>query len=71
MKTLRTIAAVLIAAVLVLGPMAAFAASTITVSTSASSYAGTQTVQVSGTVTPAPSGSSNVIITTKGQFRNR
>ncbi len=68
MKTLRTIAAVILAAVMVLGPTLAFAAGeTVTVATNASSYAGQQTIQVTGTVTPAPAGSgSAVVVTTKG-----
>jgi len=44
MKTLRTIAAVLVAAVLVLGPTIAFAAATVTVTTNASTYAGTNPI---------------------------
>jgi uncharacterized protein YoxC len=67
MKTLRTIATVLIAAVLVLGPTVAFAATTLTVATGASTYTGQATIQVTGTVTPAPSSSASaVVVTTKG-----
>lgn len=68
MKTLRTIATILLAAFLVLGPVAAFAAGeTVTVSTDAKSYSGNATIQVSGTVTPAPSASGTaVVVTTKG-----
>jgi hypothetical protein len=66
MKTLRTLAAVLLAAFLVLGPAVVFAASTVTVTTNSSTYSGTSTVGVSGTVTPAPGPGTNVVITTKG-----
>jgi len=68
MKTFRTIATVLLAAFLVLGPVAAFAAGeTVTVSTNASSYSGNATIQVSGTVTPAPSAAGTaVVVTTTG-----
>lgn len=66
MKTLRTIATVLLAAFLVLGPVAAFAAGeTVTVSTNAQSYSGNASIQVSGTVTPAPSATgTDVVVTT-------
>jgi len=66
MKTLPTLATAIIAAFLVLGPAAAFAATTVTVATGASSYSGSQTVTVSGTVTPAPPAGTNVVITTRG-----
>jgi len=68
MKTLRTIATVLLAAFLVLGPMAAFAAGeTVTVATNAQSYTGQATIQISGTVTPAPSSAgTSVVVTTTG-----
>jgi hypothetical protein len=68
MKTFRTIATVLLAAFLVLGPMAAFAAGeTVTVSTNAQTYTGQATIQVSGTVTPPPtSAGTSVVITTTG-----
>jgi hypothetical protein len=68
MKTLRTIATVLLAAFLVLGPMAAFAAGeTVTVTTNAQTYSGQAIIQISGTVTPAPSSAgSAVVITTSG-----
>jgi hypothetical protein len=68
MKTLRTIATVMLAALLVLGPTVAFAAGeTVTVSTDANSYSGTQIIHVSGTVTPAPAAAgSNVVIKTTG-----
>jgi hypothetical protein len=67
MKTLRTIAAVMIAVALVFGPTMAFAAGeTVTVSTNAS-YFGQSTIQVTGTVTPAPTVSSTaVVVTTRG-----
>jgi len=68
MKTLRTIAAVLVAAFLVFGPAMAFAqGETVTVQTNASSYSGTTGIQVSGTVSPAPSVSNTAVaITTTG-----
>jgi hypothetical protein len=69
MKTLRTIATVLLAAVLVLGPAVTFAATnTMTLTTNQTTYAGSgQLIQVSGTVTPAPTtANSAVILTTKG-----
>jgi len=67
MKTLRTIAAVVVAFVLVFGPTVAFAATTITATPNATSYSGQATVQITGTVTPAPSSSSSaVVVTTKG-----
>jgi hypothetical protein len=68
MKTLRTIATVLLAAFLVLGPMAAFAAGeTVTVATNAQTYTGQATIQISGTVSPAPSSAgTSVVVTTTG-----
>jgi trimeric autotransporter adhesin len=68
MKTLRTISTVLLAAFLVLGPMAAFAAGeTVTVATDKHLYSGQATIQVSGTVTPAPSSAGTaVVVTTTG-----
>jgi trimeric autotransporter adhesin len=68
MKTIRTIATVLLAAFLVLGPVAAFAAGeSVTVSTNASSYSGNATIQVTGTVTPAPAAAgTDVVVTTTG-----
>src|SRR5882762_9002468 len=68
MKTLRTIAAVLLSAFLVFGPTLAFAAGeTVTATPNASSYSGQATIQISGTVTPAPTISSTaVVVTTKG-----
>ncbi len=67
MKTLRTIAAVVVAFVLVFGPTVAFAATTITASPNATTYTGVATVQITGAVTPAPSSSSSsVVVTTKG-----
>jgi hypothetical protein len=68
MKTLRTIATVLLAAFLVLGPLAAFAAGeTVTVATNAQTYTGQATIEVSGTVTPPPtSAGTSVVITTTG-----
>lgn len=68
MNTLRTIATVLAAAFLVLGPVAAFGAGeTVTVSTDHPSYSGMANIQISGTVTPAPSVSNTaVVVTTTG-----
>jgi len=66
MKTIRTIATVILAAFLVLGPLAAFGATSMTISTNASSYAGQATITVSGSVTPAPTVASAVVITTRG-----
>jgi hypothetical protein len=68
MNTTRTIATVLLAAFLVLGPVAAFAAGeTVTVSTNASTYSGNATINVSGTVSPAPTAAGTaVVITTTG-----
>jgi hypothetical protein len=68
MKTTRTIATVLLAAFLVLGPVAAFAAGeTVTVSLNAQTYSGNATIQVTGTVTPAPSAAgTDVVVTTTG-----
>jgi trimeric autotransporter adhesin len=66
MKTLPTLATAVIAAFLVLGPAVAFAATTVTVATNSNSYNGVQTVSVTGTVTPAPGPSTNVVITTRG-----
>jgi hypothetical protein len=67
MKTLRTITAIVIAVVLVLGPALAFAAVSVTVQTNASTYSGQSAIQITGTVTPAPSASNTaVVITTTG-----
>jgi hypothetical protein len=68
MKTLRTIAAILVAVALVFGPTIAFAAGeAVTISTNASSYSGQATIQVTGTVTPPPSVTNTaVVVTTKG-----
>jgi len=68
MKTLRTIAAVVLAAFMVFGPSMALAAGeTVTASTSQSSYSGQATIQVTGTVTPAPTTTNTaVVVTTKG-----
>ncbi len=68
MKTFRTIATVLLAAFLVLGPVAAFAAGeTVTVSTNAPSYSGNATISVTGTVTPPPAAAgTDVVVTTRG-----
>jgi hypothetical protein len=68
MKTLRTIAALLLSAFLVFGPTLAFAAGeTVTASTNAPAYSGQSNITVSGTVTPAPAGANTaVVVTTKG-----
>jgi hypothetical protein len=67
MKTIRTIATVILAAFLVLGPVAAFGAtSTMTLSTNSASYSGMANITISGTISPAPTVASNVIITTVG-----
>jgi len=67
MKTTRTLATVLLAAFLVLGPVAALGAtSTMTLQTNASSYSSGQSVTVSGTITPAPTIASAVVVTTFG-----
>jgi hypothetical protein len=68
MKTIRTIAAFIIAAVLVLGPAVAFGAtSTMTLSTNAPSYSGQSTIVVTGTISPAPTmPNTAVVITTTG-----
>jgi hypothetical protein len=67
MKTLQTLATLLLAAFLVLAPTVAFAAGTsLTVAPSQSSYSGTANVTLSGTVTPAPSSPNTaVVLTTK------
>ena len=65
MKTLRTLATVLLAAVLVLGPTVAFGATlTMTLATNAPSYAGQATIQVTGTITPAPATSNTAVVVT-------
>ena len=68
MKTLRTIAAILVAVALVFGPTVAFAAGeTVTVATNSGTYAGAAVIQVTGTVTPAPaSANTAVVVTTRG-----
>jgi hypothetical protein len=66
MKTLTTLAATLLAVFLTLAPTVAFAATTITVATDAASYQGAATIHVTGTVSPAPSANTAVLITTKG-----
>jgi len=68
MKTFRTIATVLLAAFLVLGPVVAFAAGeTVTVSTNAGTYSGNATIQVTGTISPAPTAAgTDVVVTTTG-----
>jgi uncharacterized protein YoxC len=68
MKTLRTIAAVIVAVVLVFGPTIAFAAGeTVTATTNATSYQGQSTIQVTGTVSPAPTvTTTSVVVTTRG-----
>jgi len=68
MKTLRTIAAIIVAAVLVFGPTVAFAAGeTVNVATNSGTYSTGSVIQVSGTVSPAPAASNTaVVVTTKG-----
>jgi len=67
LKTIRTIAAVILAAFMVLGPLAASGATlTMTIATNNPTYTGTNTVTITGTITPAPTIASSVVITTKG-----
>jgi len=70
MKTIRTIATVILAAFLVLGPLAAFGASAMTISTNVppGGYSGQADITISGTITPTPTVASNVIITTRGSM---
>ncbi len=71
MKTIRTIATVILAAVMVLGPVAAYAAgATMTIQTNAppGGFSGQATITISGTITPTPTVASNVVITTKGSM---
>src|SRR5271169_5973957 len=66
MKTNRTIATVILAAFLVLGPLAASGASAMTITTNSQTYSGQADITISGTVTPTPTVASNVVVTTKG-----
>jgi len=67
MKTIRTIATVMLAAFLVLGPLAASAAtSAMTLNPSATSYTGSATISYTGTISPAPTIASSVVVTTTG-----
>jgi len=67
MKTIRTIATVLLAAFMVLGPLAASAAgATMTLTTDKPTYSGSQAITISGTISPTPSVASNVVLTTTG-----
>jgi hypothetical protein len=63
MKTLPTLAAALLAALVVLGPTAVYAATTVTVAAGAPSYAGAATITITGSVTPVPTAPTNVILT--------
>src|SRR5215472_879797 len=63
MKTLPTLAAALLAALVVLGPTVAYAATTVTVATGATSYSGSATVTITGSVTPVPTVPTNVVLT--------
>ena len=65
MKTLPILATSLLALLVVLGPTAAFAATTLTVSPSQGTYSGSATITLSGTVTPTPTVPSSVVITVK------
>ena len=69
MKTIRTIATVILAAFLVLGPAVVYGAgATMTISTNAppGGFSGQASITISGTITPVPTIASNVVITTKG-----
>src|SRR5580658_589965 len=67
MKTIRAIATLLLAAFMVLGPLAAHAAtSTMTLQTNAPTYSGQATIIITGTISPAPTIASSVVITTRG-----
>jgi trimeric autotransporter adhesin len=67
MKTIRAIATILLAAFMVLGPLAAHAAaSTMTLQTNAPTYSGQATIIITGTISPAPTIASSVVITTRG-----
>jgi len=63
MKTLPILGTGLLAVLLVLGPSAAFAATTLTVVPGQSSYSDSNTISISGTVSPTPSVASNVVLT--------
>jgi hypothetical protein len=64
MKTIPTVATAILAIFLVLAPAVAFGA-TLTIKTASSSYSGTQTVSVTGQVTPPPTVPTSVVVTTK------
>ncbi|HUI00844.1 MAG TPA: hypothetical protein VLX56_04360 [Nitrososphaerales archaeon] len=68
MKTIRTISAIALAAFLVLGPaLASGATRSMTIATNNPSYAGQQTISVTGTISPAPTiANTAVVVTTKG-----
>jgi len=51
-------------AILFLAPLAVFAAGSVTITTDKTFYAGTQTIHVTGTVTPAPSSSGTSVAVT-------
>jgi prefoldin subunit 5 len=63
MKTLPTLAAALLAALVVLGPTVAYGATTVTVAAGAPSYLGAATITITGSVTPVPTVPTNVVLT--------
>lgn len=67
MKTIPTLTAAALALVLILSPMMAFAAGSITFSSPAagSSFKGTQSYTIAGTVSPAPGVADNVFVSVK------
>jgi hypothetical protein len=62
MKSLTTVAVGMLAAFLLLAPTLAYAATTVSVSTDKPSYKGSDSIAVSGTVTPAPGAGTAVYI---------
>ena len=64
MKTLPTVAAAMVVAALLLGPMASAATGTLTITSPAagSSFKGSEAYTISGTVSPAPTGADGVSI---------
>lgn len=67
MKTIPTLVATALVLALVLSPMVAFAAGSITFSSpsAGSSYKGTQSYTIAGTISPAPGIADNVFVTVK------
>jgi len=63
MKTLSTIFAALLTALLILTPALASAAGSISVHTDAASYSGSQTITISGTANPAPGSGYSALVT--------